>query len=272
MKIPRIIHFIFLVFKGRSPNIPEKWQQNLIQWKTKHPNFTIQLWDDSRADTFLKTYFPDYVNVYYSLKYDIQRTDMLRYCILYIYGGVYCDLDLIPKHNISNILQLYEVDDNIQVGLAEGIFSQDGVSNYFMFSKPRVKFWKRILKCIKKDISTHYYFKTSHVMYQSGPSLLTSNMKHYKNKIIIIPTTILDNCNPCNKNCTNAEFGYITNEHQNSWVTNDGKILKKIICSTYPLNQTPNYILVLILYIFIIVIMGLVFKIHNLGVKSIQIY
>lgn len=37
--------------------------------------------------------FPEYENLYNSLPRDVQRWDIIRYMILYKYGGIYTDLD-----------------------------------------------------------------------------------------------------------------------------------------------------------------------------------
>lgn len=86
MAVPRLIHFIYLVFD--KPDMPTKWVKNLNMWKKMHPNFKIKLWSDSDALDLFITHFPELLNTYKKLTYNIQRADMLRYCILYIWWSL----------------------------------------------------------------------------------------------------------------------------------------------------------------------------------------
>jgi len=46
--------------------------------------------------SYLNSYHPEIVHHYKKYEYLIQRADMIRYFILYDYGGIYCDLDMYP--------------------------------------------------------------------------------------------------------------------------------------------------------------------------------
>lgn len=224
--IPRVIHFVFLVFKGKGPNIPEKWANNLNEWRKTHPNFEIKLWDDKKSESLLKKHFPQYVSLYNKLTYDIQRADMIRYCILHMYGGVYCDLDIRPKHNIENLLKLYEVDTNFQVGLAQSP-NVNTTSNFFMMSMPESKFWLNVLKTIKLNQSVFYLTRQTQVMKQSGPLMLNNMLPH--NGVVVIPAQILSDCDWCSKNSCNT-FGYIINEQDGSWNSSVDKVINNSFC------------------------------------------
>jgi len=267
MTVPRIIHFIYLVFD--KPKMPPNWVKNLNSWKKMHPNFKIKLWSDSDALNLFNTHFPKLLNVYKNLKYNIQKADMLRYCILYTYGGVYCDLDLIPKHNIDTLLKLYEVDKKIEVGVAGSHFG--GASNFMMFSKPGSKFWQDVLSFIKKNQSTYYITKTTQIMKQSGPLLLENIMESHKQTVVTMPVEILDSTSTCEQS-RSTNFGYVINEHANSWVSFDGMLMKKFICMTSDFSSTPYYIFVLLIFIMLVIIIGIICKMrYNKNLINVKI-
>ena len=87
--IPRII---FQTWKTHS--VPEKWKTSPESIKTFMPSWKHVLFDDSENEAFVKIHFPEYIDFYKKLKFPIQRADFIRYCFLYINGGVYADLDI----------------------------------------------------------------------------------------------------------------------------------------------------------------------------------
>ena len=60
-------------------------------------------------DELVRTYFPEFLMIYQSFKYDVQRWDAIRYMILYHYGGVYADLDSECFRSIDSIVENYDV-------------------------------------------------------------------------------------------------------------------------------------------------------------------
>ena len=48
---------------------------------------------ERKMDELVEKHFPEYLSLYRSFPYNVQRWDTIRYMILYVYGGVYTDLD-----------------------------------------------------------------------------------------------------------------------------------------------------------------------------------
>ena len=70
----------------------EKNRQLLIK---RTPNFTHYLYDDSDCRAFLAKYFkPLVLKAYDKLIPGAFKADLWRYCIMYIYGGIYMDIKL----------------------------------------------------------------------------------------------------------------------------------------------------------------------------------
>lgn len=92
--IPRLFHFIWLG--------PNRLDFSYIEtWRRHHPDWQLRIWTD--ADLTKKN-FDSFSQIQQSLKYT-QKSDLMRYEILYRYGGVYFDVDFECKKNITELLR-----------------------------------------------------------------------------------------------------------------------------------------------------------------------
>ena len=72
--------------------IPQKVKDNIKQYAS---DYEYRLFDDEDAIRFLKEeYGQILVDTFNSIKGGAHRADLLRYCILYRYGGVYADIKM----------------------------------------------------------------------------------------------------------------------------------------------------------------------------------
>jgi len=111
IKIPRNIFQTW-----ESKNISSEFDILTQTWKYKNPNYAYFLFDSNDREEFIKQNFDE--NIYKSYCRIIPgafKADLWRYCILFIYGGVYVDIDTICLNNIDNFLDEsnYETLKNI---------------------------------------------------------------------------------------------------------------------------------------------------------------
>lgn len=62
-------------------------------WQEQNPDWEYHLWNGEEMDELVARHFPEYLSMYRSFPYNVQRWDTIRYMILYVYGGLYTDLD-----------------------------------------------------------------------------------------------------------------------------------------------------------------------------------
>jgi len=94
--IPKIIHQIWV-----GPNeIPEKSKYFIQKIKQLHPNYEYKLWidNDINSENFLNYKFIVKTSNY------AQKADIMRYEILYRYGGIYLDIDFEILQNLDNLI------------------------------------------------------------------------------------------------------------------------------------------------------------------------
>jgi hypothetical protein len=74
------------------------------RWKKLNPNYTIEFSLDEQCITFLKEEYNDYIaNLFQNIPVGMYKADLWRLCKLYIYGGVYADVDLVPYIDIDKL-------------------------------------------------------------------------------------------------------------------------------------------------------------------------
>lgn len=91
--IPKIIHHIWL----GSP-LPEEYRVLIETWRTMHPDWVHMLWTDESIKN-IKLYNQDLFDLVNNYG---QKSDILRYEILYNIGGLYLDIDFrcLKPHDI----------------------------------------------------------------------------------------------------------------------------------------------------------------------------
>lgn len=70
--------------------IPSKVAENLERYA---PNYERRIYNDADAKAFLESYFvPEVYKAFRALTRGPHKADLLRYCLLYVHGGVYLDI------------------------------------------------------------------------------------------------------------------------------------------------------------------------------------
>lgn len=81
--IPPIIHYVLLAPATLRP----QWAESQEACRKFHPKYEFMVWDDDKAEKFVREEYPDYYDMWKNYKYPIQRADSLRYFIVLKYGG-----------------------------------------------------------------------------------------------------------------------------------------------------------------------------------------
>jgi mannosyltransferase OCH1-like enzyme len=216
--IPKIIHQVWIndLFLGRPKRDPPSTSRE--KWKHYHPDWKYMLWTDEFVDHYLQTYHPEYVELYQNYEYLIQRADMIRYFILYDYGGLYCDIDMFPLRNI---------DHYITAPMDHFVYSANGdtIINGFMIVTRYSPIMKRVQENLRRKQPYYMIGKHLTVLMTTGPMLLNHTLLNdIKFPFVIIPRKMF---NPysivTDKNITdNVDDMYInTVDGNSSWNSYD---------------------------------------------------
>lgn len=128
--------------------IPSKVYSNLQQYA---PEYTLQLYDDATGLAFLEQYFHPIVRqTFLRTKKGAHKADLLRYCLIYIFGGVYMDIKTVLIRPLRELVHdprrsdvtLYLILDNDE---PRSWFKYPGVYNGILASVPRNPFFLQLI-------------------------------------------------------------------------------------------------------------------------------
>lgn len=101
------------------------------RWKQMNPTYAIDFSLDHDCIHFLREHFNDYIaNLFISIPIGMYKADLWRLCKLYVYGGVYADVDLVPYIN----LDLLDTSINFYSCISA---HNDSIFQAFMVAKPK---------------------------------------------------------------------------------------------------------------------------------------
>jgi mannosyltransferase OCH1-like enzyme len=131
-----------------------------------NPRFKYFLYDDNDCREFIRTHFkPDVLWAYDSLIPGAYKADLWRYCILFIYGGIYLDIKYKPLNGFKfiNLLEKeHLVADTNNIG----------IYNALMVCLPRNEVLFQAIRQIVENVKNKYYGEG--FLHPTGPMLLSN--------------------------------------------------------------------------------------------------
>ena len=174
-QIPKIIHQIWI----GPRKFPKKYSDWAETWKLLNPTWEYKFWTEKEINSLRfinRSYFDNSKNIGF-------KTDLARYEILNLYGGLYLDTDFECIRPIPNYLLNYEFVSCI-------VFSDTPqIANGMMMSKKGSKLIKSLINNIIKPSDNS---SPINIIESSGAINLTSNYylldSDEKKKCLILPS------------------------------------------------------------------------------------
>jgi mannosyltransferase OCH1-like enzyme len=209
----------------KDRNIPLHWLPSPESVATHLPEWGYKLMTDRDNRELVATFFPDFLPYYDNFPYPIQRADAIRACFLYLYGGLYMDLDFELQAPIDH---LFEEGDLFLVpsGNLSGMYT-----NAFMASKPRHPFWLDYIEEMKKPAPWWAIGKHLHVMTTTGPMALTRVINRGKYPHVKLPSELITPCNICNLHCPLSSTALLHQLEGGSWNGWDSRFYNWWLCN-----------------------------------------
>jgi len=127
--IPPIIHHF-----SKYSKTPSQWLASYSSTIGLNTKFTFKTWNDEQLRQFIKDEYPWFLPDYDSYQYQIQRIDVARYFILRKYGGIYMDMDIGCRLNMTAFI-------TTKYGALLPKTKPFGISNDLMMSTPSHPFF-----------------------------------------------------------------------------------------------------------------------------------
>jgi len=148
-----------------TKDLPKYMSENYQKIKELHPNFEHYLYDETDCESFIKDNFENDVLISYrELIPDSYKSDLWRYCILYINGGIYFDIKFSCINNFNFIAlteKEYFVRDREEWG---------GTLTGLISVKPKNEILLKCIYQIVQNVKTRFYGVNS--LDPTGPGLL----------------------------------------------------------------------------------------------------
>lgn len=150
------IHQILINDSGKLPNkFPDFHNACKEQLLKLYPNSEYHLYSGDEIESILKENFEEDVYISYKrLKPYACRADLARLCLLYLYGGLYVDLNL---YFLSRIEYLEHLNFLAFRDLPELSLQSWAVQNGIMYSEKGSSVTKNAINLIVKHCKTNYY-------------------------------------------------------------------------------------------------------------------
>jgi hypothetical protein len=141
LKIPKVIHFIWIGPK----NFPRESVENVKSWMARHPDWTVKFWTDRPRPlphphmqvAFVQDLkFLKLSECYRKSDNYAEKSDLLRYEILYQEGGVYVDHDVKCFKPFDTLNSSYDLYCGLELPSASPLSSSVNVTNNLIGARP----------------------------------------------------------------------------------------------------------------------------------------
>lgn len=178
--IPKIIHQIWI-----GPNQrPEIWMKTFnTDYLEKYPDYMYILWDDQTVIQLLDLY-PKCKSLYEMTDFYCGKSDILRYLILYEYGGIYIDADSVwLKNSLTDL-----ISKTVKGGIFAGFDSPDRISitNGVIGCTKKNPYMGGLITDLELQVSTYMRLKQSYGCSKLIGPIFFNRLKDY---ITIFPST-----------------------------------------------------------------------------------
>jgi len=155
------------------PTRPAACQQ---LWLHFHPNYKYSFFTDNNIYNFFEEYFDSiFLDVLNKMPLGVMKADFWRYAILYIYGGVYSDIDSSPEQSIDNLINLHINSDIFIASENENHFCQ-----WTIISAPKHEILNIVLHLIVEKIQQDIDYTSEHFVHDcTGPAIWTQAVSEY---------------------------------------------------------------------------------------------
>jgi len=289
MTIPKVIHQIW--FQGEE-NIPEHLKEYHKSWVDMNPSFQVKIWDEKNIESVITKFNDtDTTNMYHNYKYMIQKIDLAKYVILYIYGGIYIDMDVkcikpiddefISTNDIILSEMPYFIFHSLLFMTVGHNFLEKIINNGIIIVIEKHPILLYTIEEAKKNKDSFYYHinKTIYVFSSTGPICLTLATKKYKLEnnninLKILDKTYFEGCSLLevnNNECKIPDNAIGIHLYENSWLDSSDNRFVSIV-SYLIKNMYLIIAIILLLFITIFIIKPIKFfnkKIFKSGKKFI---
>lgn len=225
--------------------------ENSQKWKLLNPSWSYHCVNDYDLKSACQSYSNECRRIYDGLPFMHMKIDLARYVLIYLYGGLYADMDMYILKTlesstlISSLIEKYEKDGKNVLAISEkettylerliAFFDLGNVyNNAMMFSSPLNPVLKlyidEVLKACEPYVNYDPKKGDSYRIIQNttGPIFFSKFFRKYKadndinNEIVFMPQSIFEPCDFGNK-CHLTNDTLAIHRYEGSWISDFNK-------------------------------------------------
>ncbi|MGF7081413.1 glycosyltransferase family 32 protein [Mucilaginibacter sp. UYCu711] len=220
-KIPSIIHLVFL---NKNEPYPQIFQKCIARIKRLHPKWEIRFYNQDDAEKIISNEMPFFKPIYDNYHHTVQKADVLRVILVYLFGGFYLDMDMLcikPLDDLRRFTLVLSEEKTLTKSVCKklGLKERLRVANYMFGSVPKHPFWLKYLQSAAM-LSTIAIKTENDILESTGPGLLSNLFSKLK---YIFPEIVLLNnhdrqCLTSGHRQIACHFGnYAAHLHRGTW-------------------------------------------------------
>jgi mannosyltransferase OCH1-like enzyme len=215
--IPKITHQIWM--QGFE-NIPEKFKKNVHDLHTLNPEYEHKQWDEKTLRNECSKYSDKCLERFDLIEQMIMKVDLGRYVVLYNYGGISVDTDMVQIKPIRNTPHIYS--NKFIISKASFPLNKLGyINNAVIISPSHNEILKNIIDNIVNNNQKCSDFLTKEECVQNitgpvkvGNIIDKSNISH-----IVLNNKYYEPCSPLDVSCKINSDAIMDHRHEGSWVS-----------------------------------------------------
>ena len=227
---------------GGGSALPPLTKASMANARLLHPDFEYCFYDDARIAAFIGENFPQYAQVLDSFAQPIQKYDLLRYLIIYRFGGFYFDLDVLLSEPLTDLVGSGCVFPFERLTWARffrtSLRIEWEIGNYAFGASPGHPFLAAVIaNCLRAQTDRRWLDESLgsvpwllrddlHPIYATGPGLVTRTLAEYRE--VEHPVRILCTGDPGDRRHWNLFGSHGVHLRQSSWRKSRGYLVSRL--------------------------------------------
>lgn len=219
MSFPKLI---FQTWK--TADVPAQWRAARQSVVDLNPGWTHVLLTDDDNERIVRHHLPGYLPHFKAFPHAIQRADAIRYIAMYLWGGVYLDLDYVALRSFDGIRL------DAPVGLLRSNNARGMVTNSFLVSLPRCPFWLACLEASTRPAPWWAVTKHLEVFHTTGPFMLNRVFIEHPRLAQVLDVSVP--CDVCSlQECRPTTGYFVMPIAGSSWHAWDSALINWVFCN-----------------------------------------
>lgn len=213
--IPRVTHQIW--FQGWDA-LPERFRVNADALHAHNPTYTHHKWDEQSLKTECFKLGATVAAKFDSYPHLIQKVDFGRCVVLYNYGGITVDTDMVQLGSIDATPQI-DTAELIVSGAAFPLSLVGQMNNALLMAKPHhpvlLELIQRMVLCTKTP--EDFLTKEFYVAWTTGPWMVQRVFNEHKESVVFLNHKYYEPCTTSDPLCRPGKEAIMDHQHELSW-------------------------------------------------------